>query len=155
MRPTFNLDEISQFINQCSPETKVYLGADSERVCVDNKWYVDYLLCVVVHINGNNGCRVFGHIERELDHDKNLKRPKHRLINEVYKIVGVYLQLQDLVAHDIDIHLDINPDERFGSNCVISEAIGYVKGVCGIQPKVKPEAWAASSVSDQLKRILC
>jgi uncharacterized protein len=154
MKPKFETSEVAQFINECSPETRVYIGSDSERVLVGDKWYVDYLLCVVVHIDGNRGCRVFGYVERERDLDKNLSRPRLRLTQEAYKAAGLYLELAPLVAHDVEIHLDLNPDQTKGSSCALKDALGYVRGTCGQTPKVKPEAWAASRVSDQLKRIL-
>ena len=150
-----NIQEVAAFINAQGPDTKVYLRADSERILVDDRYVVDYMLVVVVHINGCNGAKVFGEIQREQAFDKDLSKPKTRLITEVYKVANLYLELEPLIAHDISIHLDLNPSDLYGSSCVISEAVGYIKGVCGIQPKVKPEAWAASSVSDQLKRILC
>lgn len=149
-----DINKVANYINEQSSNTKVYLGADSERVLVDDIWYVDYLLAVVVHINGCNAAKVFGGVIRELDHDRNLSKPKMRLMNEVYKIAALYLELTELVAHDISIHLDINPNEVFGSSCVISEAMGYIKGVCGITPSVKPEAWAASIVADRLKSLV-
>lgn len=149
-----NLNEVAQFINQCSPETKVYLGADSERVLVGDTYWVDYLLCVVVHIDGCHGAKVFGEVVRERDYDKSLSRPRLRLITEVYKIAEVYINLSELITQPISIHLDINPNEVFGSSCVISEAVGYIKGVCGVVPKVKPEAWAASIAADRLKQML-
>ena len=46
-----NLEEVKEFIRKQSPETKIYLGADSERFRMDNKWYADYTLAVVVHID--------------------------------------------------------------------------------------------------------
>lgn len=152
MQMKIDIDEVKEFISKQSPETKVYLGADSERVNVDGTWYVDYLLAVVVHIDGNHGCKVFGDIQRERDYDKNLGRPRLRLFNEVVKIAELYQALEDvLIERDIQIHLDLNPNEMFGSSCVISEAIGYIKGVCGIDPKVKPHSWAASICADRIK----
>jgi predicted RNase H-related nuclease YkuK (DUF458 family) len=47
--------------------------------------------------------------------------------------------------------LDINPDEQYGSSCVISQAVGYIKGVCNVIPFVKPEAFAASYAADRFK----
>ena len=38
----FNIQEVKDFIVAQSPETKIYLGADSERVQVDDTWYADY-----------------------------------------------------------------------------------------------------------------
>ncbi len=148
-----NIQEVADFINAQGPDTKIYLGADSERILVNDKYVVDYMLVVVVHINGRNGAKVFGEVQREEAYDRDLSKPKTRLITEVYKIANLYLELEPLIAHDMSIHLDLNPSEMFGSSCVISEAIGYIKGVCGIEPKVKPEAWAASICADRLKSL--
>jgi predicted RNase H-related nuclease YkuK (DUF458 family) len=54
-----DLDQVKKFIDAQTPETKIYLGCDSERVKVDGVWYADYILAIVVHINGNNGCKLF------------------------------------------------------------------------------------------------
>ena len=148
-----DLKEVAEYAKTCSPQTKVYIGVDSERVLVDGTWCVDFLVAVVIHIDSKHGAKVFGGVQRERDYDKNLSKPRLRLITEVYKAAEVYLELSELVSQDISIHLDLNPDQVFGSNCVISEAIGYIKGVCGITPKVKPEAWAASIAADRIKSI--
>lgn len=154
MHMKIDIDEVKEFISKQSPETKIYLGADSERVNVDGVWWTDYLLAVVVHIDGSHGCKVFGDIQRERDYDKNLSRPRLRLFSEVVKIAELYLALEDVLnERDIQIHLDLNPNEMFGSSCVISEAIGYIKGVCGIDPKVKPHSFAASICADRLKTL--
>lgn len=148
-----DLDKVTEYVKTCSQESKIYIGVDSERVLVNNVWYVDFLTAVVVHIDSKHGAKVFGGVQRERDFDKNLGKPRLRLITEVYKATEVYLELSKRVTQDISIHLDLNPDSVFGSSCVISEAIGYVKGVCGITPKVKPEAWAASIAADRIKSI--
>lgn len=154
MKLKLDLKEVAEYINNCSAETKVYLGVDSERVAVGDQYWVDYLICVVVHVDGCHGAKIFGEVVRERDYDKNLGRPRLRLITEVYKIAEVYMNLYELIPNEISIHLDLNPNELFGSSCVISEAIGYIKGVCGITPKVKPEAWAASIAADRLKSLI-
>jgi len=148
-----NIQEVVEYINQQSTDTLVYIGVDSERIRVDDTWYVDYLLCVVVHIDASHGCKVFGGVVREINYDKDLGRPKMRLITEAYKAAELYLEIQPQIAHDIAIHLDINPNKLFGSNCAVSEALGYIKGVCGITPSIKPEAWAASIAADRIKSI--
>ena len=146
-----DLDQVARFIQAQSPLTRVYLGCDSERVMVDGTWYADYCLAVVVHINGNNGCKLFGEVHRERDFDSRQGRPSQRLMTEVYKVSQLYLELSALIANDIDVHLDINPDENFGSSCVISEAVGYIRGTCNVIPFVKPEAFAASYAADRFK----
>ena len=147
-----NLDEVKQYIDAQSPETKIYLGCDSERFRMDGVWYADYTLAVVVHINGNNGCKLFGEVQRERDYDQKVNRPRYRLMNEAYKISELYLKLADAIAdRQFEVHLDINPNEMHGSSCVINEAIGYIRGTCNVIPLVKPKAFAASYAADRFK----
>ena len=75
-------------------------------------------------------------------------------MNEVYKAVDVYLELIDAIGdRESHIHLDLNVSEKHGSSCVTQEAIGYVRGVCGIEPNVKPTAFAASYAADRFTEI--
>jgi predicted RNase H-related nuclease YkuK (DUF458 family) len=147
-----DLNEVKLFIEAQSPETKIYIGCDSERIKIDKVWYADYITAIVVHINGNNGCKLFGEVVRERDFDQKQSRPRYRLMNEVYKVSELFLKLADvLVDRDVEVHLDINPNEMTGSSCVINEAIGYIKGTCNVIPLVKPQAFAASYAADRLK----
>lgn len=147
-----DLNEVREFIEAQSPETKIYIGCDSERMKIDKVWYADYITAIVVHINGNNGCKLFGEVVRERDYDQKQSRPRYRLMNEVYKVSELYLKLADvLIDRDVEVHLDINPNEMTGSSCVINEAIGYIKGTCNVVPLVKPQAFAASYAADRLK----
>ena len=149
-----DLDEVREYIKNTSPDSKIYFGADSERVQVDNVWHVDYLLCVIVHIDGNHGAKIFGHVDRERDYDKKLDRPKLRLMTEVFKIAELYLKLaDDLEDREASIHLDLNPKAIHGSSCAVSEAVGYIRGVCGLEPVIKPHSWCASNVADAVKRL--
>ena len=76
-------------------------------------------------------------------------------MNEVIKTANLYLSLADVLEDRlVEIHLDINPDLKHGSSCVINEAIGYIRGTCNIIPLVKPNAWAASYCADRLKDIM-
>jgi uncharacterized protein len=155
VRKPIDLDEVKQFISEQTPATKIYIGGDSERMMIDNVWYADYTNVVVVHMNGNRGCRVFGEVVRERDYDQRKDRPSMRLMNEVIKTANLYLSLADaLEDREVQIHLDINPDLKHGSSCVINEAVGYIRGTCNIIPLVKPDAWAASYCADRLKDIM-
>jgi len=147
-----DLNKVSEFINAQGPDTKIYLGCDSERFRVNEVWYADYILAIVVHIDGKHGCKLFGEVVRERDYDQKQNKPRYRLMNEAYKVSEMYLKLADvLIDRDVEVHLDINPDEEFGSSCVINEAIGYIKGTCNVIPMVKPQAFAASYAADRLK----
>lgn len=153
MKMTIDIEEVKQYITEQSAETKIYFGADSERVNVDGRWAVDYLMVIVIHIDGKHGAKVFGEIQRDhADYDKNLGRPRLRLMNEVYRITELYMKFADFLdERHVEIHLDLNPKLIHGSSCAVAEAIGYVKGVCGIDPVVKPHSWAGSIVADRLK----
>lgn len=150
-----DIEEVKDFILAQSPETKIYLGADSERFNIGSDWYADYTLAIVVHINGNNGCKIFGEVQRERDYDQKKNRPRMRLMNEVYKVAELYHKLHDVLEdRDVQIHLDINPNEMHGSSCVINEATGYIRGMCNVIPMVKPQAFAASYCADRMKHIM-
>lgn len=152
---TIDVQEVKSFIESQGPDTKIYIGGDSERFNLGNVWYADYTLAIVVHVNGNNGCKIFGEVQRERDWDAKKDRPRMRLMNEVYKIAELYLKLQDVLEDRVvEVHLDINPNEMHGSSCVINEAIGYIKGMCNVIPLVKPQAFAASYAADRLKFVL-
>jgi predicted RNase H-related nuclease YkuK (DUF458 family) len=147
-----DLDEIKQFIEAQSPSTKIYIGADSERFRVDGRWYADYITVVVVHIDGCHGCKIFGEVQRELDYDQKKSKPAMRLMNEVYKVSELFQNLAEVLEDRyVEVHLDINPDEMYGSSCVVTQAIGYIKGTCNVTPMVKPKAFAASYAADRFK----
>jgi len=147
-----NLEEVKAFIDAQTPETKIYLGVDSERFNMNGIWYADYITAIVVHINGNNGCKIFGEVHRERDYDQKKNKPRYRLMNEVYKVSELYLKLADVLdGREVEVHLDINPNEMHGSSCVINEAVGYIRGTCNVIPLVKPNAFAASYAADRYK----
>jgi len=150
-----DVEEVRNFVNSTSPQTKIYFGADSEQLRDgDGIPVVDYLLVIAVHIDGNRGAKVFGEIQRERDFDKNISRPKLRLMTEVMKVAELYIKCADFLEdRHVELHLDLNPLEIHGSSCAMSEAIGYIKGVCGISPRVKPNSWAASVCADRLKTL--
>lgn len=147
-----DLEEVRRYINAQSPETRIYLGCDSERLRVNGEWFADYVLAIVVHINGNNGCKLFGEVQRERVWDQKASKPAMRLMTEVYKVSELYLKLAEVLeGRNVEVHLDINPNELHGSSCVISQAIGYIKGTCNVVPFVKPQAFAASYAADRFK----
>lgn len=149
-----NISSVIDFISNCSVDTKVYVGCDSERMNVNGVWYADYITTVVIHVNGNNGCKIFGAVDREREWEQRSDKPKMRLMNEVYRVADLYLELCEHIDNDIEVHLDINPNEKYASSVIINEAIGYIKGVCNTTPMVKPYSFAASCAADRFKGII-
>ena len=150
-----DIAQVKEFIEAQSSSTKIYLGADSERMKRNGKWYADYTLAIVVHIDSCHGCKIFGEVQTEIDYDYKASKPSMRLMNEVYKVAELYQKLVDAIGErDVEIHLDINPDLKHNSSIVIQQAVGYIKGVCNVVPMVKPNAFAASYAADRLKEVL-
>ena len=156
MREEFDIEKVKEFIRNTSDTTSIYIGADSERYRGRNdQWYADYTVAIVIHMDSSRGCKVFGKVDSERDFDNRHDRPATRLMNEVYRAAQMYLDLIDAIGdRHCEVHLDINPDEMHGSSCVIQQATGYIRGMCGFPPKVKPEAFSASYAADRLKEIL-
>jgi len=155
MKHPLDYDKVMKYIREQSPETKVYLGVDSERYMKNGRWMADYTIAIVVHLDGCHGCKIFGEVQTEQDFDQRQDRPVVRLMTEVYKVSELYLKLAEvLVDRQVEIHLDINPDEEHASYAVVQQAIGYIKGVCQMMPQIKPNAFAASVAADRLKEVL-
>ena len=143
------IEDIVDLLITLDKNTKVYLGCDSVRYMKKDKKMARFATVAIVHMNGKNGCRIFSHISKEPDYDLKAGRPKMRMMKEVQKVCELYVQLAPFIdEYDVEIHLDINTDPNHGSNCAASEAAGYVLGMTGIQPKLKPDSWAASFGAD-------
>lgn len=147
------IQEIRDFLTTVDSNSRIYLGCDSQKFKKKGEWWARYTCVLIVHLNNCNGGKVFGYNVEERDYDKKFHKPRMRLMNEVYKVSELYLELADILEdREVEVHLDINPDERWGSSCVIREAAGYIRGVCGVEPKVKPDAFAASYAADAVVR---
>lgn len=143
------IEDMIDLLLTLSKDTKIYLGCDSVRYFKNGNAYGRFATVAIVHKDGNKGCKIFSNVSYEPDYDLKKDRPKMRMLNEVRKVCELYTQLAPFIdEYDIEIHLDINMDPKHGSNCAASEAAGYVLGVTGIEPKLKPESWAASFGAD-------
>ena len=154
MLPERKVNEILSLLEDASPNTRVYIGCDSNRFRdKQDIWHASYTTAVVVHRIDEDGigrgARVITHTDRMVDYDNNKSKPMMRMMNEAYKTAEAYQQLEEaLLEFDVEVHLDINDDPRFGSNCARQAAVGYLTGVTGRPVKTKPDAFAASFVAD-------
>jgi predicted RNase H-related nuclease YkuK (DUF458 family) len=153
-RKKFDLEEVKQFIRESSLQSKIYIGCDSTRYKRRGEWFADYALVIVVHKDGKHGCKIFGEVTTQKDFAVmrgKKPRPAFRLMNECYKVSETYIALYDvLYDKEVELHLDINPNPKYASNEVVQQAVGYIRGTCDIDPKVKPEAFAASYAADRV-----
>jgi predicted RNase H-related nuclease YkuK (DUF458 family) len=142
--------EIRDFIQNTSKESKIYIGTDSQ---VKSRGKTRYASVIVIHYDGQRGAKIFGTTSIEKDIKEKKSRPFNRMMNETMKTCEVYKQIEDIVGKRyLEVHLDVNPDEKHGSNVAISAAVGYVQGVLGVVPVVtKPASasFAASCAADK------
>lgn len=122
---------------------KVCIGTDSQ---VRNK--VIESATVIVFLRERRGGFMFIHTDR-VERKMSLKE---RMIYEVGKSVDIAYYLCDLLDKynvALEVHADINTDEKFRSNVALSEAIGYIMGM-GFAFKTKPYAFASSACADKI-----
>lgn len=148
------IEEMIDLLVTLSKDTKVYIGSDSTRFIDKGRWYASYATVCVIHKNGSNGSRIFVVKSTEPDYDLKASRPSMRMMNEAIKSAEAYVQLAPFLDEfPIEIHADISKDPKHGSNCAAQAAAGYILGVTGIEPKLKPNSWSASSAADWAARI--
>ncbi len=148
----FNVKEIKEYILD-HPNAMIYIGGDSQKVSKKKKKTrhkeARFVTCVVVYEKDNN--KIFYEVSKERDIDVIPGKPFNRMMNETYKVADITLKLMDvLIERNFEVHLDISTKEYNGSNCAMGAAIGYIWGVVGVEPILKPDSWVASTVSDHL-----
>lgn len=141
-------DKAIEAIRKSDKKSSVYVGCDSIRFKKDGKWRARYSTVIILHRASRNGANLF-YDTVTLDDYGNLKL---RLMNEVMFALDVATAVVDhLDGRTLEIHVDINPDNRHASNVAVKEALGYIRG-SGFIAKIKPEAFAATHASDHVAR---
>jgi predicted RNase H-related nuclease YkuK (DUF458 family) len=149
------LEQVKAFLATAPAGSDVYIGCDSTRFKNNQGlWTASYTTVVVVAIMDDStgrraGCRVFACTDQQQDYDQKKNRPMLRMMNEAYRTAEAYQQLEeDLLEHEVELHLDINKSPMHGSNVAHNAAVGYLTGISGRPVKTKPDAWAATHVAD-------
>lgn len=161
--PKLNLDykTIKQFIRDSHRESVIMIGCDSVRWSIGkDKATALYATVVVIRkASGHgvfHGCKVFGASVRLPDYGRvirsgKLANLKLRLLQEVTFALEAFDGVQEAIGdRPFEIHLDIASDPKWESNVAASEAKGYVMGVTGRMPELKPYALAASFAADMV-----
>jgi predicted RNase H-related nuclease YkuK (DUF458 family) len=145
------VEDIVDLLSTLDTTSKIYLGCDSVVVKRNDRFYGKYATVCIIHKNSANGCKIFSNMSYEPNYDVKKNRPKMRMMNEVIKVCELYNQLIPFIDEfNVEIHLDISTDPKNGSNCAASEAAGYVLGMTGIEPKLKPDSFASSFGADHV-----
>ncbi len=138
-----------KIIESSSPESSIYIGCDSKVFKDNGRWFAKYTTVIVVHMNSKHGAKIFHYSEVQPDY----RNIRNRMVTEAGYAINVFNEIADSIGdRHVEIHLDINANAKFKSNAASAEAVGYVLGVTGIMPKIKPEAFAASYAADHCVR---
>lgn len=145
--------EIKDYLDTVAPNSKIYLGSDSKKYKKNKEFWAKYVVVLVVHIAQKHGAKVFSYEDRELVLDDTPKQVAHRLFRETEKLIECYQELEDIITPfalegNVEIHLDLNSDPNFASHSIVRQAMGFVKGMTGIDAQIKPESMVASHCAD-------
>ena len=142
--------EIVDYLIDMPTESSVYFGCDSIKFKKKGEWFAKYSVALVIHIGSKHGAKVFHYTEVERMYDKDPKKVRMRLIQEVYKVTEAYLEFADILEDvPVEIHVDVNVNKEHRSQVIHKEALGYILGMTSITPKFKPEAFCASFAGDR------
>lgn len=142
-----DLQEVKQAIAESSQSTRVYIGCDSK---VTRKKQIKFCTVVILHVDGKHGGRMFHNVELEPTF-QSPEKPRMRLMQKVQKVVELGWELQEVIGNrHFEVHLDLNTSPKYKSHSAVKEACGYVLGCLGLDAKLKPEAFAASTAADKL-----
>jgi predicted RNase H-related nuclease YkuK (DUF458 family) len=138
-----------------SDEFIIYIGCDS----LPTKKKTAVYSTVICLYRVGKGAQVFYSRERNVPvlGENKMDKMKYRLREEIYRVTDAALMivdsdlLNDKRIIDYQVHVDVNPNEKFASNLVYKEAVGYI-GAMGLSVYTKPDAMAASFVSDAICR---
>ena len=133
-------------ILESSEQSSIYIGCDSLRIPAKNK--AVFSTVIVLHRDSKHGCKIFHNQVTIPDYGQ--MRP--RLMTEVQYALEAFYAIEDVVGNrKLEVHLDVNPDPKHASNAVTSEALGWVRSL-GIQAKIKPDSFAATTAADHFVR---
>mgnify|MGYP000564829892 CR=1 FL=1 len=145
----FDYTKIKELIRASSQETSVYVGCDS----LIKGGVTDFVLVIVVHYDTKHGAKIFH------SHYKEKRRMplRERLWQEVYMSTAAAMEIVDDVGmRPLQIHLDLNKNEKHDSSLIVKEAISYVRA-SGFEVRVKDpynpgQSFAASKAADHYVR---
>lgn len=150
-----DIQEVRDAIIGSSKESSVYIGCDSQIFYKRGKngkkeRWAAYARVVILHKDSCRGSAAFGDVISLRDYGD----LRSRLMTEAQYAIDLASDIIDVIGdRHLEIHLDINTDPKHKSNVVMKQVTGYVRGVFGFDPKLKPDGFAASHCADHLVRM--
>lgn len=119
----------------------VYIGSDSK-----NGGRTKFSTVLVAYTPGRGGVLL-----KRVRHERKIESLGERLLKEAWYSVQLALEVAALLPPTvrIEIHLDVNGDERHRSAHHLAAVTGLVAGQ-GFTYRIKPEAWCATCIADKV-----
>ena len=125
----------------------IIIGTDSVKL--NEKFIFTNTICIL-NKNGDHDRRYF--YNRKKVKDDSYYDLSKRLLKETSESIEIAMFLKSFLNYpNIEVHVDINKDEKHKSSKFKNVLIGYVTG-CGFDCKIKPESFVASSIADNHTR---
>lgn len=122
-------------------DVQIFIGTDSQ-----NKSSTSHYAMVIVLYNQGKG----GHVLYSKQIIPRIKDRIQRLLKEVELSIEVAGLLREAgISRTLTIDLDLNPDNKYMSNKILTSALGWCVSM-GYEVRHKPDAWSASYASDRL-----
>ncbi len=137
------IDRVLQIEANAGYELKACIGTDSQVKGAETEFAT-----VIVFIRKGKGG--FMYIHNQISAEK--LSIKHRMLREVAMSIEVAFDLCHLFSRygvEMEVHADINTNEKFKSNDALKEAMGYITGM-GFAFKAKPDAFASSCCANKI-----
>ena len=120
---------------------EIHVGCDSHK---RGQTYI-FAIVIAGYVQRRGGTFYF-HRKRSMD--SSLSSIPFRLMKEAELALEIAHKLQERFPEkNINVHLDLNPDKRFASSKVLTNAVSWVNSF-GYNAIVKPNSWASSGLAD-------
>lgn len=149
------IDDLESYIYSIAASEKAQIASDTFKISVgtdsvfgakDTHWCVTYMT-TVAFTYGNRGTHLIFRKDLIKGEWKNKPDLFTRLWREVEMSADLATWIRNVCNITVDVHLDINPNEKFQSNILFNAAEGYIKAL-GFPVELKPHSAIASSAAD-------
>lgn len=154
------IDDIGKYVSEKikqEPTSTISVGCDSRQLRDKTLYVVSIVIYSQVVKHGAHVVfsrfkvpKIYDNFRRlwkECEYISEIADPIHEQLSSIH----YHKPIKDDYYKLVDVHLDLNPEDKYLSNKVYKPAIHWFQGM-GYKTYAKPESYASSSASDLLCR---